>query len=353
MIDVKTVKSLGIIGSNGGLDLKYVRAALDSLNIDFSFLDFDNILGGGNFFLGPLKDNTRALLSFSREIDTDVPNFACIWMPVDFRSMKPHGQGVDEDFKEAKINAIYSLTVIDSAFPECRFINKMASTMAANNLVFQLWNAKLSGLPVADTIVTNNYNQAAEFIQLNKSCLLRPTWNFDFPFCQESEINHFTSAPLSSLKGIDPAIITYAPMVYQKTIQAASCVRIVAFGNVMYAISIPNGCKLVRGSFYSDNLKSINLVSIPENIKTGVSNFMQRIDLLFCIFNFNVSRQNEWEFFAAEPSGQFLWQELYCPEVKLLSKFCEFLLSNTHLSTNLKDVDNISLEEIIYECEIS
>jgi hypothetical protein len=59
-----------------------------------------------------------------------------------------------------------------------------------------------------------------------------------------------------------------------------------------------------------------------------------------------VTSTDEYIFLEVNEMGQFLWKELVLPELKLLDKFCEFLISNNSNENSLTKQDSISLEEI-------
>ena len=53
---------------------------------------------------------------------------------------------------------------------------------------------------------------------------------------------------------------------------------------------------------------------------------MASLGLKFGCFDFIVTPDGEYVFLEVNEAGQFLWIEGHCPELKMLSEFCHFIL---------------------------
>lgn len=77
---------------------------------------------------------------------------------------------------------------------------------------------------------------------------------------------------------------------------------------------------------------------------------MRQLGIVFGCFDFIITPDDEYIFLEVNEMGQFLWIEEILPELKLLDKFCEFLVSSKK-NTNIKNsaCSSLSLKEV--ECE--
>jgi len=207
-----------------------------------------------------------------------------------------------------------------------KWINPFSSFDKSNSKILQLRVATKVGLTIPDTVITNDKNTIIEFVNNNPKQIAiyksfsQAVWEDDTNLygCYSTVINVEMLA--------SDADMALTPVIYQKVIEKRFEVRAIFFGNESIAVKIL--CDGVDWRYIKATV-NLNLTSfiLPEDIQRKCILLMQHLNIVFGCFDFIVTSQDEFVFLEVNEMGQFLWIEQILPELKLLNKFCDFILA--------------------------
>lgn len=66
---------------------------------------------------------------------------------------------------------------------------------------------------------------------------------------------------------------------------------------------------------------------LPDEVIRSLRRVLSMLGLRFGAFDIAETADGEYVFFEVNEAGQWLWQEIHCPECRILQPFCEFLLN--------------------------
>jgi glutathione synthase/RimK-type ligase-like ATP-grasp enzyme len=230
------------------------------------------------------------------------------------------------------------------------WVNPFHSIDISNSKVLQLRNAGRIGLSIPETIITNDKKTIIEFIHKNgKNNTIYKSFRPGIWVENNTTFSLYTT-PITLEMLPDEYTLSLTPGIYQKTVKKQFELRIVFFGNEYIAVKINNSQIIDWRTLPDKNLKLTHFI-IPSDIELKCINLMQQLGIVFGCFDFIVTPDDEYIFLEVNEMGQFLWIEEILPELKLLDRFCEFLISrniNTHVknavfpSLSLKEVEGLS-----------
>ena len=140
---------------------------------------------------------------------------------------------------------------------------------------------------------------------------------------------------------LDERSMALTPGIYQKIMKKNFELRVVFFNDEYIAIKIENN-KALDWRTLNLQKQALHPTKIPHEIEKKCIELMKRLNIIFGCFDFIVTPQNEYIFLEVNEMGQFLWIEEIRPEVKILDKFCEFLIKND----NDKKLQSVNKEPI-------
>ncbi|MFZ6656544.1 MvdC/MvdD family ATP grasp protein [Undibacterium sp. TJN19] len=244
----------------------------------------------------------------------------------------------------------YWQSFLAHSFPTASWINPWLSSKRARSKLVQLNIAKQVGLQIPKTLFSNNSDEIRHFIKNNSfsngtivKSFLPVNWKDD----AVPKAMYATKVDESMLP--DDSMLRAIPTIYQERITKSYEVRCTFFGSVCHSAKIvakKNGEFLQdwRQGYYSGI--TIEPYNLPKTIEEKCQNLMFALGLKFGCFDFIVSTTGEYVFLEVNEAGQFLWIERYCPEIKMMNAFCEFVLREGSGNTIKHASPNFTAEEV-------
>lgn len=143
----------------------------------------------------------------------------------------------------------------------------------------------------------------------------------------------------------DESILHLTPGIYQKKVKKNFEVRVTFFGEEYIAVKIHNSEELDWRILSCSSKLKLSPITLPDDIEKKCISLMEKLGIYFGCFDFIVTPDDDFIFLEVNEMGQFLWIEFILPELKMLDKFCDFLISNDIESKPITNYQ-ASLEEV-------
>ncbi|MFE5853189.1 ATP-grasp ribosomal peptide maturase [Streptomyces sp. NPDC056500] len=190
---------------------------------------------------------------------------------------------------------------------DCRWVNHPASMSQAEYKPTQLAAARMCGLNVPSTLITNDPAAVRDFAaEANGPIICKP---LSSPALVED--NHLTTIytrvlteqDLLDLRGIE----TTAHL-FQQWVEKDYEVRLTVVGDCMFAAKINAGTTQAYIDWRADYRALTYLATqVPVDTADAVRRLMRRLNLRFGALDFVVSSTGKWTFLEVNPCGQWDW----------------------------------------------
>lgn len=246
-----------------------------------------------------------------------------------------------------KENRIFMKSLWLTLSESSRWVNPFSSLDQSNSKISQLRLANSLGLTIPETLVTNDKNEIINFINENlQDGTIYKTFS-PAMWEENNEIFSCYTTVITTDMLSSEANMALTPGIYQKYVKKSFEVRVTFIGNEYIAIKIHNSENLDWRILASTSNFKISPIVIPPEIEQKCIALMNKLNIVFGCFDFIVTPMGEYIFLEVNEMGQFLWIEEILPELKLLDKFCEFLISSgANTSIKNSNVQSLSLKEI-------
>lgn len=252
-----------------------------------------------------------------------------------------HLDAVDDDISRQESSEFWKFCQF--ALPErARCVNPLDAKLRAQSKIYQLRMARLVGLPIPATIVSNDPDEVQAFAARAGTVAfktLSPVHWKEASALGAQALHALFTTRVSARDLVDhmPAL-RYAPGIFQELIQAVREYRITMFG--AHCISVT-----VTSEHAHDNLHDwragrhdtvqVRPASIPIALRERLQRFMTACQLAFGAFDILETADGQFYFLEVNEAGQFLWIEQSNPEVSLLKPFCDFLIGRSDMTGTL------------------
>jgi hypothetical protein len=166
----------------------------------------------------------------------------------------------------------------------------------------QLSAARCAGLRVPDTLITNDIDEAREFVESHglviHKAMSSPAHRFlDTRSWGKREEESLNDLPL-------------CPTILQEQIQGPSDVRATIVGNRIFAARIDTAQSRAGLDSRLDLDVPCTTHVLPDVVSTSLFKVMDHLGLLFGTVDLKLTHSNEYVFFEINPQGQFLYIEI-------------------------------------------
>lgn len=207
------------------------------------------------------------------------------------------------------------------------WVNPHSVQLQYENKINQIRIAQNVGFIVPDTLISNNPDDIRTFSNRYRSCVVKPY----YPMVWNDEDEVQLATPTSILPDSDELndlSLQYSPMIYQENILRSYDLRVVVFGNQILAVKIAPLAHLKKGvdwrpSSFGD--AKLELIELPVNVIEMITQLCQKIGILHCSFDFGVTPSGDVVFFEFNVQGQWLWIELFNPNIRMLRNFVKMI----------------------------
>ncbi|MGH3567148.1 MAG: ATP-grasp ribosomal peptide maturase [Pseudonocardia sp.] len=112
------------------------------------------------------------------------------------------------------------------------------------------------------------------------------------------------------LDDLDDNALGLCAHLFQEWVPKAHDVRVTAVGERLFPVAVHAGSEQARIDWRSryDDLR-YQRCEIPDDVRAGISAYLQRFRLRFAAFDFSATPDGRWWFLEANPSGQWEWIE--------------------------------------------
>lgn len=252
----------------------------------------------------------------------------------------------DEKFV-ADENFVHQASLWQMLSGSARWINPLASREGANGKRLQLVLAKKVGLNIPKTLISNDRAAIVEFIHANRPI---PTIYKTFTpisWTENGNVYSCYTTTITEAQLLDEQSISLTPGIYQVQLEKQHEVRITFFGDAYVAVKIHNRLAQDWRSLINTNELNISPIDLATDIELGCQKLIQELGIVFGGFDFIVTPDNQYIFLEVNEMGQFLWKERRCPELKLLDKFCDFLVVEHSPMTNTTPLRLSEIEDLV------
>lgn len=190
-----------------------------------------------------------------------------------------------------------------------KWLNNVYSIRLAENKIYQQIIANEIGLLTPKRIITNERNEALNFVN-NETAIFKPMKN---GFIEEVNMNSkilFTNVVdenfinnISSIKAL--------PVYFQNLIHKRSDIRVTVVDEIINAVEIDSqNTKDAEIDWRkSKEIPKHKIITLDEALKRQVLELCKRFDLRFAAIDFIRNTNNEMVFLEINPNGQWGWIE--------------------------------------------
>jgi glutathione synthase/RimK-type ligase-like ATP-grasp enzyme len=209
-----------------------------------------------------------------------------------------------------------------------RCVNPYSTLRLVRNKAVQLLLARKSGLKVPETTISNAPRAVRQFFDRHPSyaiCKAFATHVWQQQGSTDISVTETFRLNREELPA-DDEVFTYAPAIYQEMVRKQLDVRAVLMGERIYSFAVRTAANSLDWRHDAALRKVVvEQIATPEAVERSVLDFAGRTGVCFGSLDFAVDQNGQWWFLEINEEGQFLWLDDFCPEGRLLEKFCAFL----------------------------
>ena len=205
------------------------------------------------------------------------------------------------------------------------WVNNPFNLYLAERKAFQLKIADESGFNIPNTIITNDYILASQFIKSNNgSVVAKPISHGGFGSNNEYAI--YTTDLENTDYILSENAVKNSPFILQEKIKKEYDVRVSVFGAKIFAHKIISAKQSdeIDWRVLKPNEISYELIDMPSELKNNIYQFMNTLHLEYGALDFVVDKDGKWYFIEINPNGQFAWLEIANGD-KLVDSLIELL----------------------------
>lgn len=220
--------------------------------------------------------------------------------------------------------AAYMLT--DGAF----WANPPRAVQMAGLRPMQLRMAPSAGLRIPETLVGNDPGAIRDFVAHHPGTSYQPLGERSWSRSATDWIGGRAQAQVWLQDLPEDRVLKGMPGVYQAPVARRYEVRAQFFGDTCFALKVDS--QRIRSGGHETRISQrarviSEPVELPEHVHQGCRNLMDALGLVTCAFDFVVTPEGEWVFLDMNESAQFMFLEMWCPDLNVLDACCAFLES--------------------------
>lgn len=214
--------------------------------------------------------------------------------------------------------------------PDARWVNPLRSYAISSDKVLQLKLAPQCGFDIPETLVSHDPAEIRSFA--GRHCRAGVIFksfagaNWSLPDGGSAAV----STTLLSQEDLnDNYALANAPGIYQPYVEKAYELRVTMFGDYPVAVRI-NSQETEHGKidWRGEDSEALRFepYAMPPALTRACIAMMRELGIVFGAFDFIVTPAGDIVFLEVNPMGNCLPIENTCPETRMLSTFCDFLL---------------------------
>lgn len=236
----------------------------------------------------------------------------------------------DRAFAETE-SAQHLAGFLSTAWPDALWVNPPAASAFDLNKPLQLRLAQATGFRIPATLFSNSPAEIRAFFDAHEGKIVYKSYRQERWSGEEEQggtfVNHTAAVNREDLA--DTRMLARCPGIFQERLTPAYELRVTVMGDQFFCvrIDVSDDARHVpdwRGDGWGMRL---SVHPLSESLRALCRTYMARAGLVFGCFDFIVATSGHTYFLEVNPMGQFLWKELYLPELPLLDAMCAFLAS--------------------------
>ena len=233
-----------------------------------------------------------------------------------------------------------------------RCVNRYSASRLVRNKAVQLRLAAGSGLKVPETLMSNSPAAVREFFDRNPQqaiCKAFATHVWQQQGSTDVTVTETFSLDREELPA-DDAVFTYSPAIYQEKVKKQFDVRAVLMGERVYSFALRTPANSLdwRHDAALRNV-AVERIDTPAAVESGILAFAEKAGVCTGSLDLAVDRNGDWWFLEINEQGQFLWLDDFCPQARLLEKFCAFLTASQGSGQTLEERQGLFPSTAEYE----
>jgi glutathione synthase/RimK-type ligase-like ATP-grasp enzyme len=200
-----------------------------------------------------------------------------------------------------------------SQISKCKWINHPSSNSWATNKIYQLHTAKKFGFKVPETIVTQDFEKARNFIKIGPS-IVKPLrvgyFEREFPW---DDTHIYTNDINIEILETRKHLLSQCPTLFQRRVQKSLDVRVTVIDSNIHGVSLRfQECERQRTDIRRNNMIDVvyDLIDIPESVSYCILDICRYFDLRFAAVDLAIDETGQWWFFEINANGQWAWLDL-------------------------------------------
>jgi glutathione synthase/RimK-type ligase-like ATP-grasp enzyme len=228
-----------------------------------------------------------------------------VWYRRPYFYRSPIKDQVQRNHAEKELDSLFEgmWRTLDRAF----WLNSPVSLEQTRKKTFQLHLASSVGLQVPRTLVTNNPDEARNFVASCESGAVFKNINTGFlDYGDEAFVVPTTPVQQHLLDNI--SLIKRLPGLFQERVAKAYELRVTIVGEFIFPVFI-NSQKYEETSCDWRNKLDYREAELPENVRRQLLKLMDLLGIKFGAFDLAVDPNGEYWFFEVNGNGQWYWLE--------------------------------------------
>lgn len=189
------------------------------------------------------------------------------------------------------------------------WINNPTLLIRAERKLVQLKIANDIGFTIPDTIVSNRPKDINNFINShNNDVIVKPISHGDY---DNNKSAIFTN-PIGNINYLlNDESIELSPFIVQNRIDKIADIRVNVFGDAIFAFKLiaKNNNGVLDWRKLEPDQIDYKLMEPSSEIIKKIKTMVQKLSLNFCVFDFALTRSDNWVFLEINPNGQWAWLE--------------------------------------------
>ncbi|HEY1525594.1 MAG TPA: hypothetical protein VGH51_05085 [Candidatus Angelobacter sp.] len=245
----------------------------------------------------------------------------------DVPTHNPSVSEADRKFAEQEYRSFYHCIAYTLETLPVWCVNKFSAARFIHNKAVQLNLARVCGLQVPGTLLSNSPVRIREFVARNPDRTIGKgfsphVWQRE----NEGSVSVTQTFELTPEELPPDEVLTYAPGIYQERVVKEFDIRMVLMGHRVYSFALHNRKKALdwRQDAGLGNVQ-VEIIPTPPEVEKGILEFARKAKICFGSVDFAVDKNGQWWFLEINEQGQFLWLDQFNPQAKTLEKFCAFI----------------------------
>jgi hypothetical protein len=206
--------------------------------------------------------------------------------------------------------------------PQARWINRYRDHVNASNKIRQYMTARQLGIPIPDTLFSNDAASLEDFAGAGTLC--KPIARVAPKSAKDVKAARFVTR---GELGIDSPL-SKEPLFLQRCVDKRAELRVHVFGTFVSTVMMTPDVRAparVDWNFERDELR-FEATVLPTDLSSRLIQLARCLGVEFCTVDLALDRDGSFVFLELNQMGQFLWIEDRCPEAGVLEAFVSFIL---------------------------